>query len=308
MLNTLPTTNGRPVTLAIAGAADDHMLEVVEELLQNEDIYVRLYGEETMLEKAKDGWHEDLSARAVIIPTRSEQEASRLAVMAVSDGKASVLVKGMVQTAALMKEVVNRDYGLRRPGRTLSHVAQFALQDRSEPLFVTDAGMNVTPDLQTKVQITENAVETAHLLGVECPKVAALAAVETINPEMPATVDAASLTQMNRRGQITGCIIDGPLALDNAVSKAAAEKKKLSGGVAGEADILLVPHIEVGNVLYKSLVHFGGAQVGGVIAGAAAPIVVTSRSDSLTNKLHAAALGIQMHETAQQRRYNHETI
>jgi phosphate butyryltransferase len=152
--------------------------------------------------------------------------------------------------------------------------------------------MNIAPDLQQKVQIIHNAVTLAKSIGIDTPRVAPLAAVEVVNPVMQATVDAASLTMMNKRGQISGCIIDGPLGLDNAVSALAAEHKGITSEVAGHADILLVPTIEVGNVLYKSLIYFANAKVGAVIAGAKAPIVLTSRADSAESKLYSLALAL----------------
>ena len=156
----------------------------------------------------------------------------------------------------------------------------------------TDAAMNIAPDLEQKAQIIKNAVQVAHSIGIDVPKVAPLAAVEVVNAAMQATLDAAALTMMNKRGQITGCIIDGPLALDNAVSQIAAEHKGIRSEVAGEADILLVPAIEVGNVLYKSLIYFANAKVGAVISGAKAPIVLTSRADTAESKLYSLALAL----------------
>lgn len=190
-----------------------------------------------------------------------------------------------------MKAVLNKEYGL-RTGNVLSHVAVFEVPGFNRPILMTDAAMNIAPDLQQKAQIVQNAVAIAKKLGIETPKVAPLAAVEVVNPVMQATVDAAALTMMNSRGQITGCIIDGPLALDNAVSVLAAEHKGLQSEVAGNADILLVPAIEVGNVLYKSLVYFAQAKVGAVIAGARVPIVLTSRADKAQSKLYSLALAL----------------
>ena len=152
--------------------------------------------------------------------------------------------------------------------------------------------MNIEPDLTQKVEIVKNAVSIARGVGIESPKVAALAAVEVVNPSMQATLDAAALTQMNTRDQITNCVIDGPLALDNAISIEAATHKGIKSEVAGRADILLVPSIEVGNALYKSLVYFSNAKVGGVIAGARAPIVLTSRADSAKSKVYSIALAV----------------
>lgn len=200
-------------------------------------------------------------------------------------------MKGNVPTATILKEVLNKEYGL-RTGSVLSHVAAFEVPDYDQLIFVTDAAMNVAPDLNQKVQIVQNSVQVARALGIEMPKVAPLAAVEVVNPTMQATVDAALLTQMNNRGQIKDCIVDGPLALDNAVSALAAEHKGIKSEVAGQADILFVPTIEVGNVLYKSLIYFAKAKVGAIIAGAKAPIVLTSRADSAESKLYSLALAV----------------
>jgi phosphate butyryltransferase len=200
-------------------------------------------------------------------------------------------MKGNVPTAVLLKAVLNKEFGL-RTGHVLSHVAAFEIPDYNRLIFVTDAAMNIAPDLNQKVQIVKNAVNVARSLGIECPKVAPLAAVEVVNPDMQATLDAAVLTQMNARGQIQNCQIDGPLALDNAVSAFAAEHKGIVSEVAGQADILLVPTIEVGNVLYKSLIYFAKAKVGAVIAGAKAPIVLTSRADSAESKLYSLAVAV----------------
>jgi phosphate butyryltransferase len=200
-------------------------------------------------------------------------------------------MKGNVSTAILLKAVLNKEYGL-RTGRILSHVAIFEVPGFSKFTIVTDAAMNLEPDLQQKEQIVVNAVKIARSIGIDKPKVAALAAVEIVNPAMQATIDAASLTLMNKRGQIKDCLIDGPLALDNAISLEAAKHKGIESDIAGQADILLVPTIDVGNVLYKSLVYFAKASVGAVIAGAKAPIVLTSRSDSSESKLYSLALAI----------------
>lgn len=159
-------------------------------------------------------------------------------------------------------------------------------------MFVTDSAMNIAPSLEELRQILQNAVHVAHAVGNNMPKAAALAAVETVNPKMEATVNAAALAQMCKRGQIKGCTVDGPLALDNAISQIAAAQKKISGNVAGSADILLVPTIEAGNILYKSLIYFAKASVAAVITGAKAPIALTSRADSAENKLYSIALAI----------------
>lgn len=174
----------------------------------------------------------------------------------------------------------------------MSQIAAFEVAGFDRLIFVTDAGMNINPDLPQKVQIIQNAVQIARSVGVVMPIVAPLAGVEVINPNMQATLDAAALTAMNRRGQIKNCIVDGPFALDNAISIDAAKHKRIAGDNAGKADILLVPTIESGNILYKSLVFFSNAKVGSIVAGAKAPIVLTSRADSAESKLYSLALAI----------------
>src|SRR5690606_31884130 len=227
-----------------------------------------------------------------IIHADSKEEAAEKSVRAVSSGDAQVLMKGNLPTAVILKAVLNGEYGL-RTGKVLSHVAAFEVEGYDRLLFVTDAGMNIAPNLEEKAQIIRNAVAAAKACGVEMPVVAPLAAIETINPVMTPTTDAASLVVMNQRGQIKDCIIDGPLALDNAVSIESAKHKGITSETAGLADILVVPSIEAGNILYKSLMYFAKAKVGGIIQGASAPIVLTSRSDSAESKLYSLALAIQ---------------
>ncbi|RNA68999.1 bifunctional enoyl-CoA hydratase/phosphate acetyltransferase [Alteribacter keqinensis] len=229
--------------------------------------------------------------RCEFIDSETEQESAMIAAGLVGKGDADVLMKGMVGTSTLLKAVLNKESGL-RTGNVLSHVAAFDLPARTGLLFVTDAAMNIAPDLKEKIAITQNAVDVAKSIGIKTPKVAALAAVETVNPAMQATLDAAVLTQMNKRGQIAGCTIDGPLAFDIAVSPEAARQKKVHSDVAGYADILVVPAIETGNALYKSLTIFGNAEVGGIITGAKAPIVLTSRADSTESKLLSIAVAV----------------
>ncbi|SDN40198.1 bifunctional enoyl-CoA hydratase/phosphate acetyltransferase [Alkalicoccus daliensis] len=225
------------------------------------------------------------------IDCSTDQEAAEVAVRLVSEGKATVLMKGMIATSTLLKAVLNKEYGL-RTGGILSHIAGFQINSREKILFLTDAAMNIAPELEEKVQIVENAVKAVRQMGIEQPKVAMLAAVETVNPAMQATLDAAAITQMNRRNQIKHCLIDGPLGFDNAISAEAAVQKKIESPVAGSADILVAPQIETGNSLYKSFTYIGGAVVGGMIVGAKAPIILTSRSDSEESKLFSLAMAV----------------
>ncbi|MCA0171136.1 phosphate butyryltransferase [Bacillus sp. RAR_GA_16] len=278
-------------TVALAAAADKGVIEAVRKAINMQLASFILYGDEHEMKQmlADEGLIE--SPFLQIVHVESEQEASTLAVKAVRNGEADVLMKGMVSTSVILKEVLNKEYGLRK-GKVLSHVAAFDIEGYERLIFVTDSGMNIEPDLTQKVEIVKNAVSIARSIGIEQPKVVPLAAVEVVNPAMPATLDASALTQMNKRGQISDCLIDGPLALDNAISERAAEQKGIHSEVAGKADILLVPSIEVGNALYKSLVYFAQAKVGGVIAGAKAPIVLTSRADSSESKVYSIALAV----------------
>lgn len=288
LLNKAASLEGKLV--AVAAAEDKEVIASVSEAMKRKLAKFLLFGQKTEIEALLN--EADISSEdCVIIQARTKEQASELAVRAVYHNEADVLMKGNVPTSTILKAVLNKEYGL-RTGRVLSHVAVFDIEGFERFKIVTDAAMNINPNLEQKEQIVLNAVEIAHSIGIEMPTVAPLAAVEVINPSMQATIDAAMLTQMNRRGQITGCTIDGPLALDNAISLEAAKKKRIESDVAGRADILLVPSIESGNILYKSLVYFAKAQVGAIIAGAKAPIILTSRSDSAESKLYSIALAL----------------
>nr|WP_246056095.1 bifunctional enoyl-CoA hydratase/phosphate acetyltransferase [Alteribacter natronophilus] len=245
--------------------------------------------EKELRELAEEAGLKEDSSLWGIRDTSDPVESAASAVKLIRDHEADILMKGMTSTSVLLKAVLNKETGLRGSG-VLSHVAAFDLPDRESLLFLTDAAMNIAPDLKEKTEITANAVDTARKIGFSNPKVAVLAAVETVNPAMEATMHAAALTQMNRRGQIKGCTIDGPLAFDLAVSSEAATQKGIQSEVAGAADILVVPAIETGNALYKSLTIFGKGKVGGLITGAKVPIVLTSRADSSDSKLFSITL------------------
>ncbi|MCP1125084.1 phosphate butyryltransferase [Bacillus sp. 3103sda1] len=278
-------------TVAVAVAEDHEVIEAVAKAVQLQLAQFRLYGNQETIMNMLQGHGLQPSEHIEVISATSNAEAAELAVKAVRGGEADVLMKGNIPTASILKAVLNKEWGLRKGG-VLSHVAAFEVPNYDRFIIVTDAAMNIAPDAQQKAAIAQNAVEVARAIGVEVPKVAPIAAVEVVNPVMQATIDAAMLTQMNRRGQIKDCIIDGPLALDIAVSQIAAEHKGIQSDVAGKADILLVPTIEAGNVLYKSLVYFANAKVGAIIAGAKAPIVLTSRADSAETKVYSLALAV----------------
>ncbi|RMF60422.1 MAG: bifunctional enoyl-CoA hydratase/phosphate acetyltransferase [Calditrichaeota bacterium] len=223
------------------------------------------------------------------------EQAALAAVDAVKRGDADILMKGMVKTSVFLKCVLHAERGL-RTGRLLSDV--FVFQDPrrtgNQLVMITDGGVTLRPNLAQKLEILKNAVAVAYALGNEQPRVAVLSAVETVNPDLPSTVDAAVLAKMNERGQVTGCIVDGPLALDNAISAEAAKLKHLTSAVAGQADILLCPDIESANMLAKGTTYFAGFRLAHVIVGAAAPVLIPSRADTADAKLLSIALGALM--------------
>jgi phosphate butyryltransferase len=207
----------------------------------------------------------------------------------VSNKQADILMKGKIGSATLLRCVLNKEWGL-RTGNLLSHFALFEVETYHKVIAVTDVAMNIAPSLQDKIAIVNNSVACLNRLGYKMPKVAVLGAVEMVNENMKATLDAALLSKMNQRDQIKNCIIDGPLAFDNAVSLESAQLKGIKSEVAGDTDLLLMPDIEVGNVLYKSLVFFAQAKVASIILGAMVPIVLTSRSDSEQAKFDSILL------------------
>ncbi|PGV84536.1 phosphate butyryltransferase [Bacillus thuringiensis] len=278
-------------TVAVAVAEDHEVIEAVAKVIKLQLAQFRLYGKQEKIMGMLQEHGLQTSEHVEVIAAMSNAEAAELSVKAVRNGEADVLMKGNIPTANILKAVLNKEWGLRK-GSVLSHVAAFEVPNYDRLIFVTDAAMNIAPDVTQKAAIIQNTVEVARAIGIDLPKVAPIAAVEVVNPAMQATIDAAMLTQMNRRGQIKDCIVDGPLALDNAVSQIAAEHKGIVSDVAGKADILLVPTIEAGNVLYKSLVYFADAKVGAMIAGAKAPIVLTSRADSAETKVYSLALAV----------------
>ncbi|PKP22181.1 MAG: phosphate butyryltransferase [Bacteroidetes bacterium HGW-Bacteroidetes-21] len=278
--------------LVVAAAADEPVLEAVGNARREGIIEPILVGDKTEIERiaAKVGF--DLTG-VEIIQEADPVKASIKAVAVIREGKANIMMKGLVATGPLLKAVLDKENGLRK-GALISHVAFFESPFYHKLICVTDAAMNVAPEFEEKVTILTNAVEAFHKLGIKNPKVAVIGAVEVVNPKMEATVHAAMLTQMNRRKQIKGCIVDGPLALDNAVSKEAAEHKGIVSDVAGDADLILCPDINTGNALYKSMAFLGGATLAAVLMGATVPIVLTSRADSDRSKMLSIALAAAM--------------
>jgi phosphate butyryltransferase len=281
------------MTVSVACAEDAEVLEAVDKARKEGVAKAFLVGDADRIASTAASISVDTRNFEIIDEKKGEAEASLKAVEVVSSGKADVLMKGMVKTANFLRAVLNKDRGL-RSGALLSHVYIHQIENYDRIFFISDPAFNMYPDLQGKVGILENVVRLAHAFGVETPKVAALAAVEVVNPEMPSTLDAALLTQMNRRGQITGCLVDGPLALDNAVSEESARHKGIVSEVAGHADILIVPDIEAGNLLAKSIVYFARNKTAGLVLGAKAPVVLTSRADSAETKLLSIASAVAL--------------
>ena len=228
--------------------------------------------------------------RFEIVDVSTEAEAAAAAVRLVRDGKAQSLMKGSLHTDVLMHEVVAKEGGL-RTARRISHVFVLDVPTYPEALFVTDAAINIFPDLETKRDIVQNAIDLHIGLGLGEPRVAILSAVEVINPKIPGTTDAASLCKMAERGQITGGILDGPLAMDNAINAEAAAIKGIRSPVAGRAQILIVPDLEAGNMLAKNMIFLGQADAAGIVLGAAVPIILTSRADSVRTRMASTAIG-----------------
>lgn len=282
--------------MAVAAPEDGELLLAVRDAVSNGMVVPHLVGDmaRTAAEAERYGLNlSELGARWEEVPARAggPAEVARRAVSLVRSGEAAVLMKGKLETAELLRAVLDRDNGL-RTGRLLSHVALIEMPGVERLVYVTDGGVVLFPTLEQKLEIVRNAVAVAHALGVAEPRVAVLAPAETVNPSIPATVDAAALSKMADRGQITGALVDGPFGLDNAVSLAAAETKGIRGPVAGRADILLVPSVEAGNLMAKVMTFMAGGRMAGVVVGASAPIVITSRADPHQTKLLSLALGI----------------
>lgn len=279
-----------PKKVAVAVAQDEVVLEALNDAAAEKIATPVLFGDKAAIEEAAQKAKVDIKGWEVH-DIKDMAEASKAAVEEVSSGRADFLMKGLVATSTFLKAVLDKEIGL-RTGRLLSHVAVMESSLYPKLVLVTDGGMNVKPDLMAKIDIINNAVEISQKMGVEKPKVAVLAAVEVFNPEMQDTVDATHLAKMADRGQIKGCLVDGPLAMDLAVSAEAVAHKKIKSNVAGDADIFLTPEISSGNMLVKGLIYLGGAQAAGIIAGAAKPVVMLSRADSKQQKINSIALGV----------------
>ena len=272
-------------TVAVACAHDAHTLEAVlkahEEGLLD---YILIGKEDEIVEKSK--LHGTSVSRENIVNCESDELCAAEAVKLVNEGKANFIQKGLMQTATLLKAVVNKETGLNQ-GRSISHVALIDIPKYHKIMGVTDGGMIMYPNLEQKKDIVLNAIEMFHGLGYEEPKIAALCAVETVNPKMPETLDAQALKEMAASGEIAGCCIEGPISMDLAVSREAAAVKKYDSPVAGDADILLVPSIYTGNIMVIALIEFAGTLMAGCVIGAKCPIALNSRSASFEEKYYS---------------------
>jgi phosphate butyryltransferase len=274
--------------LILAAAQDQHSLGAVIKAWKENIVEPILVGDIESIQNICSSNNYDITGLR-IIHEPDVLKSIEMSIKMVSNKQADVLMKGMVGTSSLLKGVLNKEWGL-RTGNLLSHFALFEVDTYHKVIAVTDVAMNIAPNLKDKIAIVNNSVSCLLRLGYKMPKVAVLGAVEMVNENMEATLHAALLSKMNQRDQIKNCIIDGPLAFDNAVSLESARHKGIKSEVAGDTDLLLMPDIEVGNVLYKSLVFFAKAKVASIILGASAPIVLTSRSDSEQAKFDSILL------------------
>ena len=274
--------------VSVAVAQDEPVLEAIKAAKEQGIADAILVGDKNKIKEIADSIGMDIT-QFEVIHEPDVKKAALFAIQLVSSGRADMVMKGLVDTATFLRSVLNKEVGL-RTGKVMSHVSVFEIEGFDRLIFLTDAAFNTYPDLKAKVQIVQNSVSVAHACGIECPKVAPVCAVEVVNPDMQATIDASLLSKMNDRGQIKGCIVDGPFALDNAISEEAAEHKGVKGEVAGKADILLLPNIDVANVMYKTLTYMSECKNGGLLVGTSAPVILTSRADSFETKVKSIAI------------------
>lgn len=282
--------------VSVAVAQDTAVLEAVRTAKDRKIADAILVGDEVKIKEVAAAAGISISDFE-IIHVADDIEASLAAVKLVHDGKADMYMKGLIDTKNFLKSVLNKEVGL-RTGKALSHVCVFDVEGIDHLLFLTDVAFIPYPTLEDKISIINNTLEITKACGIECPKVAPLAAVEVVNPKMPATVEAAELTQMSRDGRITGCIVDGPLSLDLAIDAEAAKHKGATDrAIQGDADILLFPDIHAGNLVYKAMVHTANIKNGNILTGTKAPVILTSRSDSMEVKVNSLALGAVVAES-----------
>ena len=279
----------KKTVLAVVEAHDEHTLEAVMTAKKDGIIDAMLIGNEEKIREIITQEGAD-PADYTIVPTSSIEESLKIGIETIHSGKANVIMKGKMETGPFMKAIINKENDMMAGGR-ISLVGLFEHPTAYHKLLaVTDMGMNTYPDLEGKKDEINNAVKLLHALGIECPKVACLCAVEKLNPKMPETVDADALKKMNAAGEIPGCIVEGPISFDLAIKKESADLKGYESPVAGDADLLLVPDITCGNVLVKCMTEYAGATTAGAMLGAKCPLIITSRSAAASDKYYSIAL------------------
>lgn len=290
-LEALIATVKSDATIAIAYPCDALAIDAAVQIAARGLARPLLVGPPSRIRHAADAAQLTIDHFEIVSTEDDPRSAATRAAMLARDDAAAALMKGALHTDELMAAVVSKDAGLRTASR-ISHTFVFDLPRYHKLLAVTDCVVNIAPTLADKRDILANAIELLHRLGIARPKVAIVAAVETVNPAMPATLDAAALVQMAVRGQIRGALVDGPLGFDNAISAESARIKRLTSVVAGDPDLLLVPDLQAGNMLYKSFSYLGGGECAGLVLGARVPVVLTSRADSLLARIASVALGV----------------
>lgn len=285
-----------PIRLAVVGADRGLVLDALQQAKSLGLVEPCLIGNVSAIaDLAKQhGWDPTVTC---IAAGDGDAEAAAIAARLVRDTRVDAIMKGNIHTDVLMHTLLSEASGLRVPGRRASHVFVVEVPTYPKLLVITDAAVNISPDLNAKAQILQNAIEVAKAIGIGTPKAAVLSAVETVSPAIASTIDAAALTLMSRRGQISGALVDGPLAFDNAVSAAAAKEKGIVSEVAGDADIILVPDLVSGNILVKNLEYLAGATLAGAVVGLAAPVVLTSRADPAAARVASIALATLIHKS-----------
>ncbi|HTT63730.1 MAG TPA: bifunctional enoyl-CoA hydratase/phosphate acetyltransferase [Bryobacteraceae bacterium] len=279
-----------PISIAVAVAHDPDVIEALKRARESGLAEGILVGKENEIRGLARDSGFDLSTTQ-IVNEPDPAAATRQAIALVREGRAALLMKGKTATASLIRAVLDKDSGL-RANRQLSQVIVFRAPGFDRLMLLTDAAINIAPTLVQKAELCRNAIDVARAIGIEKPNIAALCALELVNPEMPATVDAAALCAMNRRGQIPGCYIEGPIALDAPLSKFAAERKNIQSPAVENTDIFLAPDIEAANILYRALVYFAKAESGGIVWGARVPLVLLSRAETPETKVRSIAIGI----------------
>jgi phosphate butyryltransferase len=278
--------------VAVAMAQEGDVLTAINHAYQYGIVTPLLVGNAREIEEIAKQHDIDISS-FTIVEAHSEEEAAQTSVNMVKNNEADLIMKGRVPTATLMRAILDKETGLASSG-ILSHVTIIEADRYGKMLFMSDPGLNIDPDLKTKVAMVNNVVAVAHQFGIEVPKVAVVSAVEKVNPAMQSSLDAAALSKMAERNQIRGCMIDGPFALDNAISKKSCEVKGIKTNVGGDADILLLPHIDAANIFYKAMANLTDFNMAGIIAGAERPIILTSRADKDTIKYYSILTGVAL--------------